>query len=513
MSEGAVPEATAMITVAQPALRNNSWRVRFGRVLLLIATSIACCAACGQTPVRIALVIGNTHYKPNPSLPNALSDAQKLAEQLRRQGFTLQPNSYDLDRPTLTNVIAAFGKRLRAAGDNAVGFFYYAGHAAQDEFGNNYLLPLTSKARTPAQVRNEGTPLQPLLKDMEEAGNPINIVVLDACRQWYPSNTPRDPKGLHDMGRRGSTLIAYATRAGDIADEGASLESSPFSGRLIEAIARHPNDPIVLLFDDVKTLVSNDTGGEQLPLVVNGLTASGRWSFASGEFNGVPDKPEPVGTPDKVTPFLEGLDRAKLVHFFRGREYFADALLKHRDVLAKYEINTPIRLAYFLGAIGYETGGFRAKEDRLTYSAAALRKDWPRQVTSDEMARSLVGKPEAIANVIYGGRSDLGNGPPGSGDGWRYRGRNIYGLLVVGRYNYKRFGEMVGVDLLNSPDLVNDPDIGLAVSAAIWHAYNVNPAADAGDLEQIARRLRTPFNPKDTGERNWWVSRAKTAVN
>ncbi|WP_148669187.1 caspase family protein [Burkholderia pyrrocinia] len=361
-------------------LRHHWTQLGRARRSLLVVASLACCGASAPLPARIALVIGNTHYTALDPLPNALADAKRLAKQLQQLGFALQPDSLDLDQSHLTAAVAAFGDRLRSAGPNAVGFFYYAGHAAQDEFGVNYLLPIDARARTPADVRTAGTPLPPLLLALEDANTPVNIVVLDACRSWYKSKgNPKDPKGLHDMGQHASMLIAYATRAGETADEGPGLSSSPFSRRLIEALEQHGGEPLVLLFDDVKTLVYTDTDAAQSPLLVDGLNASGRWSFASGTLESVPDKPKPNGAAT-ISPFLASLDRAKLVAFFRGRESLADALLKRRDVLAKYAIDSPNRLAYFLGNIGHESGGFTVSNEKFGYSAADLRKNWSNKV-------------------------------------------------------------------------------------------------------------------------------------
>ena len=407
---------------------------------------------------------------------------------------------------------ASFGDKLRTSGPNVVGFFYYAGHAAQDAFGVNYLLPVTAKARTPAEIRTEGTAVQSLLQAMEDANNPINIVVLDACRDWYKDDRrPEDPKGLHDMGLHASTLIAYATRAGDTASEGAGLDSSPFSRRLIEAMDKQPGDPIVLLFDDVKTLVYSDTDAAQYPLLVNGLTVSGRWSLTSGVLATVPDKPDPAGASGPLPPFLAGLDRDRLVVFFRGRESLADTLMAGRDVLQKYEITTPDRLAFFLASIGFETGGFAFSEEKFGYSAARLRSLYPRKVTSEALARSIAGKPEMVANTVYG--NQFGNGPPESGDGWRYRGRGLFGFFITGRDNYAKFGRLVGVDLVASPDLVNDPVIGFAVAAALWFDAGANRGADADDFKLVKKQLRTGrASPGELAALAVWLAQARKAV-
>jgi len=61
----------------------------------------------------------------------------------------------------------------------------------------------------------------------------------------------------------------------------------------------------------------------------------------------------------------------------------------------------------------------------------------------------------------YGG---LGNGSAASKDGWTYRGRGFNGL--TGRAIYKKYGDLVGVDILNNPDLVNK-DLALAAKILV----------------------------------------------
>ena len=460
----------------------------------------------------MALIIGNGNYAFSDPLPNAPKDAGRLAARLTRLGFEVEPSTVNLDRSALRARLSAFAAKLRAAGPNVIGFFYYAGHAAQSPSGVNYLMPIDARADAAGTVQAQGVPMQTLLQAMEDTNNAINIVVLDACRDWFKADhNPNDPKGLHDMGRHASMLIAYAVRPGDTADEGANLDSSPFSSRLIEALDEQPGDPIVLVLDDVKSRVYQDSDSSQLPLVVDGLIASGRWSFVDASLAGVADKPQPAGVGTPVSGYLAGLNRERLLIFFRGRKSLVDALLARRDVLEKYQINTPLRLSYFLAQIAFETGGFTIKEERFGYSVDVLRRRFPQYVTSDEMARQIVGQPERIANIIYARRS-LGNGAPDSGDGWRYRGRGPLGLFITGRANYRRYGDMIGIDLINSPDLASDPAISVAISAAVWASLRPNLLADADDLKGVVYRLNGIGALSTLQPRAVWLAQAKQAV-
>lgn len=62
---------------------------------------------------------------------------------------------------------------------------------------------------------------------------------------------------------------------------------------------------------------------------------------------------------------------------------------------------------------------------------------------------------------LYDNRKDLGNlGPP---DGANYAGKGY--TQLTGLYNYKTVGSALGVDLVNTPDLANDPTIAAKILA------------------------------------------------
>ena len=91
---------------------------------------------------------------------------------------------------------------------------------------------------------------------------------------------------------------------------------------------------------------------------------------------------------------------------------------------------------------------------------------------SDSELDALKSKPEDFFNLVYA--NIIGNGSASSGDGWTYRGRGFNQL--TGRSNYKKYGNIIGKDLVGNPDLVNDPKV--AADIAIAFATKGKPASN-----------------------------------
>lgn len=134
----------------------------------------------------------------------------------------------------------------------------------------------------------------------------------------------------------------------------------------------------------------------------------------------------------------------------------------------------------FLGQILHESGMLEHLEENLNYSAEALMRTWPSRFNK-ETAISHARDPVRIANKVYGGR--LGNTE--AGDGWKYRGRGL--LQVTGKDNYKAVGDALGVDLVNNPDLLAQPEWALK-SAIAWWNKNI-PDAIIGDTLRVSKRV------------------------
>lgn len=128
----------------------------------------------------------------------------------------------------------------------------------------------------------------------------------------------------------------------------------------------------------------------------------------------------------------------------------ANVLEQIPQIMEKFSLNSPIRLAHFLSQCAHESGNFKAVTENLNYGAKGLRATFGKYFKDDASAAAYERKPEKIANRVYSSR--MGNGDEASGDGWKFRGRGY--IQLTGKDNYSQFDKVVEDDILANPDLV-----------------------------------------------------------
>jgi putative chitinase len=155
------------------------------------------------------------------------------------------------------------------------------------------------------------------------------------------------------------------------------------------------------------------------------------------------------------------------------------------QILPDYDIETAPRVAAFLAQTAHESGGFRAIKENLNYRAVTLRKIFPKYFPTDELAAQYAGKPEKIANKVYGGR--MGNGPEESGDGWRYCGRGL--IQLTGKDNYTRYAQSLEISVEEAGEHLTTFEGCVQSAAWFWEANNLNRWADNGDILTLTKRI------------------------
>lgn len=158
------------------------------------------------------------------------------------------------------------------------------------------------------------------------------------------------------------------------------------------------------------------------------------------------------------------------------------------QLLPVYEINTPQRIAAFVAQCAHESNNFSALRENLNYRWKTLRKIFPKYFPTDKMAQQYAARPDrqqAIANLVYANR--MGNGPPESGDGWRYAGKGL--IQLTGKHNYTWFAASLDISVEEAAEYLETFE-GAAQSACwFWETNKLNTWADRGDILTLTKRI------------------------
>ena len=126
--------------------------------------------------------------------------------------------------------------------------------------------------------------------------------------------------------------------------------------------------------------------------------------------------------------------------------------------MTKYGINTPLRIAHFLGQLAHESANFSADVEKITVKDAQRK---------------------------YQNHKYLGNKFPN--DGYKFRGRGL--IQLTGRGNYEKYKKYSGIDIVSDPDLASRLDISIDIACWFWtkgSAWgNLNKFADKDSVKSV----------------------------
>jgi uncharacterized caspase-like protein len=250
---------------------------------------------------RVALVIGNQEYTSEIGrLSNPHNDVALVEKALKGLGFEVSAVR-DAGLAALHQAVNAYVRRVEAAGPDAIGFFYYAGHGAADERGTNYLIPVDAKSAEEGVLWDQSLRLTEITRKLKvEAGNATHFVVFDACRNTLKlrksgSRALVQSRGFVPMAQESGMLIAYATAEGDLASGG-----GPYAGALAKEIVK-PGVEVVTMFRNVQRRVR--AAIKQEPYL--GFNALGDVYLAGLAPH--PPKPAPLAAPAPSGPAADEL--------------------------------------------------------------------------------------------------------------------------------------------------------------------------------------------------------------
>jgi putative chitinase len=216
-------------------------------------------------------------------------------------------------------------------------------------------------------------------------------------------------------------------------------------------------------------------------LAADGIVGEGTWNKMFGSQQLITEPTIPVA---KTVASVGGLKLENL------RGHIPDAVIAQiPDTAAKFEINTPLRLAHFLAQCGHESGGFKATQENLNYSASGLKGIFSKYFKEAGLAEQYQRNPQKIASRVYGGR--MGNGPESTGDGFKFRGRGY--IQLTGKDNYTAFGRAINEDMTANPDKVAT-HYALLSAAWFFSKNGLHRMADEGASDLVVTKITKRVN-------------------
>lgn len=151
--------------------------------------------------------------------------------------------------------------------------------------------------------------------------------------------------------------------------------------------------------------------------------------------------------------------------------------------MQEHGVDTMLRIAAFVAQLAHESGEFRWMEELWGPTAAQLRYEPP-----GTLAQRL-GNTEA-------------------GDGKRFKGRGP--IQITGRFNYRKYGDLLGIDLLAEPARAAAPEVGFATAGLFWQSNGLNELADQRQFVTITKRINGGSN--GLAERQAYYERAQAVL-
>lgn len=209
---------------------------------------------------RFALVIGNAEYPDSRApLRDAVNDARRMAEELRRYGFDVDLRE-NLEKNAMQHALDRLDEKIVSG---SVALIFFSGYGIQSE-RESYLIPVDAQIWSDTDVQRDGFSIDKTLRDLNAKGAKVKIVLVNASRRNPFERRFRSvPKGLAPPVAPRNTVIMYAAAPGTTSDLAADKESL-FVAELIKHMrtAELPSEDV---FTRTRFGVAHASQGHQTP--------------------------------------------------------------------------------------------------------------------------------------------------------------------------------------------------------------------------------------------------------
>lgn len=196
----------------------------------------------------------------------------------------------------------------------------------------------------------------------------------------------------------------------------------------------------------------------------------------------LPPAPTPAPEPTQL-PWMVTIEQLMVIMPEAGIGRCTEHMPAINAAAGKWGINTPARMAMFLGNCALECNQLRETLEHWVPTQAQVDYE----------------PPHHVAKVL---------GNTQKGDGERFKGRGV--IQLTGRSNYVQAGHAIGKDLVNNPPLAADIGVAWDVAGWFWERHGLNQVADTGNFQETVQRINGGLT--DLADRQAFYERAKAVL-
>ena len=298
-------------------------------VLMLLLISLGALA-----DKRVALIIGNSHYKSITSLPNATTNSKLIKKTLESINF----KTIYLENASLSTIQIKINEFVQKARSSDISLIYYAGHAVQHK-GDNYIVPVDVKNLSNSSIVSDAMTVNRVARSMKNLGSSSKVIILDTCRPGSFKKVYQSfNQGLLPMNSPiNGMLIAYSTSPGNLSTDGV-CRNNPYAFLLSRHLAQEGSSIMNALQGAAEDVV-RETQGRQSPWLSSRTTRNLSLNTKENDSSSL-SMPQisnklPL-TPRPVSKVLSAADYFKKAQIHRIRDEFDDALVAYKNIIDRY---------------------------------------------------------------------------------------------------------------------------------------------------------------------------------
>jgi len=245
---------------------------------------------------RFALVIGNAKYPDADSpLKEPVSDARSVADELKRDGFTVETGE-NLTGEGMRKALERLYGHIKPGN---VALIFFSGFGIQSN-RQSYMIPVDAQIWTEADVRRDGVSLETVLGEFNNRGAGVKIALIDASRRNpYERRFRSFSAGLAPVIAPNGSLVMYSAALSSVMSDNGG-DHSLFVQELLKEI-RVPDLMAEETLNRTRVGVTRASRSEQVPWISSSLAED--FSFIPGAKSAVAALPQqPAADPPPPSP-------------------------------------------------------------------------------------------------------------------------------------------------------------------------------------------------------------------